>query len=124
MKPQNIKEFQALVKRYETITLKEINDKRNELDIIEYPHLANRLTGFCSYRTCTLCIAVGVTVFSLNRCLYCVYGADRLCSRNINSKTYSRIEKADTPRKLLNAYRARAKHLRKHYNQYLINETK
>lgn len=120
MKPKNIKEFQALVKRYETITLDEI-----VVDYIENPRSkdiewqnsnAQRLTGFGSKKTCTLCVKVDNPLF----CEGCVYTIEKSsCISGGNSKTYCRICNADTPRKLLNAYRARAKHLRKTYPQYL-----
>ena len=106
MKPKNIKEFQALVERYETITLEEIKANPD-------PEI---LTGFGNSGTCTLCIKAG-------NCDKCVYGesdtAYYACIDGENKKTYFTIDNANTPRKILNAYRARAKHLRKNYSQYL-----
>lgn len=111
MKPVNIKEFQELVKRYETITLDEIIEKW-DIDVAEL------LTGHGSNTTCTLCIAV-------NRggdnsvCFNCVYQMPLGCNSDFNADTYFKIHEARTPEELLLAYRARAEHLRKTYPQYL-----
>ena len=99
MKPKNLKEFKALIKRYESITLEEI--KERFLDYIRMLSIAKVLTGFGSPETCTLCKVL---------CRNCVYTYG--CSSDISKKTYERICYADTPIKLLNAFRARAKHMK------------
>ena len=118
MKPKNIKEFRALVERYETITLKEIKAawekeawEKGNLTFIEH-NCANALTGFGHTSTCTLCSKGG------GFCESCIY-SDQECCGGINEKTYFRIWNASTPRKLLNAFKARAKHLRENYSKYL-----
>ena len=102
MEAKNLKEFKELIERYETITLEEI--KETEF-VKEYT--AKGLTGFGDPKTCSLC-KVG--------CTDCVYGSiistGEDCLGGENKKTYTRIESADTPLKLRNAFRARAKHMK------------
>jgi len=122
MKPKNIKEFQALVKRYETITLDEIKEVWNG----KYCNPARGLTGFGSKSTCSLCNA------ALKVCVFCVYGPAHYdsdgelesfaCVGHENFESYEGIDNASTPKELLLAYRNRAKHLRKTYSQYLTDE--
>ncbi len=99
MKAKNLKEARALVDRYETITLEEIKGNFNP----------GALTGFGNSRTCTLCDISG-----FDPCEYCIYKSH--CKKGIHQKTYYRIFNANTPLKLLNAFRARAEHIRKIIN--------
>ena len=115
MKPKNIKEFQELVERYETVSLDEIKDKWVEESF--YPS-ASFITGFGQYDSCILCKKVKTTAFYTN-CDKCVYGVECGCVNELNVKTYNAIEDAKTPKQLLKAFRNRAKHLRKTYPQYL-----
>ncbi len=94
MKAKNIKEAKELVDRYESITLEEI---KNNFDPEE-------LTGFGNAFSCILCLAV-------KKCKYCIYVSG--CVDGKNEKSYDRIYYAYTPTKLRNAFRARAKHIRK-----------
>lgn len=127
MKPKNIEEFQALVKRYETITLEEINKEWNLVKPTPSWTIvvARRLTGFGSIFSCTLCLRVyAVSRSNSNPCRYCVYddnvnGICVPCMKGAHTKTYKDIANAPTPRKLFNAYRRRAKFLRLTYPQYL-----
>jgi len=105
MKPKNIKEARELVKRYETITLEEIKNMYCD---------ANDLTGFGSIETCTLCIKAD---YDCSDCIYHKidkfgFGDTVRCYDDDNAKTYDRIDEADTPVKLRNAFRARAKHIK------------
>ena len=104
---KNLPEFKKLIERYETITIEEIEEAGGKL-----PHwlapiatlsTVNILTGFGMYTTCSLCKKVK------DNCFNCVYGTDEGC---VKDSTYRRINNADTPRKLLNAFRARAKYMR------------
>ncbi len=104
---KNLKEFKALIKRYESITLEEIEEK----EVCSYisSSVVKELTGFGSDLTCPLCKAVK------RKCSICVYGKKVSffgCLYNENTKTYDRIESANTPLKLRNAFRARAKHMK------------
>jgi hypothetical protein len=106
----NLTEFKALIKRYKTITLEEIEDMNCD---------ANELTGFGKTYTCTLCQAVPKKMnrFGLEpNCRRCVYPGDTGCTRH---KTYQAIAEARDPEELLAAYRARAK-----YMEGLIKEGK
>ena len=98
---KNLKEFKALIERYETITIEEITKGFRRYTSNEVPEY---LTGFGASITCSLCVSAG-------SCNNCVYGKDS-CMDGKNEKTYFRITNADTPTKLKNAYRARAKHMR------------
>ncbi len=111
MKPKNLKEFKALKKRYETITLVEVKEKfkGNYWNIV-----AQLLTGYGSDLSCTLCLPLRRNRWT--HCNKCVYSTDKRiryeCLRGINRKTFNRMDNANTPLKLLNAFRARAKHMK------------
>jgi hypothetical protein len=125
MKPKNVKEFQALIERYESITLKEIDEQYDETMTGHYN--ARYFTGFGTFATCSLCEATnGKGEYGYRNCEYCVYNDVSLCNNDnygcnsqVNEKSYDKIDKASTPKELLKAFRARAKHLRKTYPQYL-----
>jgi hypothetical protein len=109
----NLNEFKALIKRYKTITIDEIEEKYCD---------ANELTGFGKHSTCTLCQAVPWNMDKKNfppSCRRCVYPGNLGC---IKHKTYIAIEEAEdtnSPEELLAAYRARAE-----YMEGLIKEGK
>ena len=113
MKAQNIKEFKALIERYETIELKEIKKVFEDY----YPiHAKRKLTGFNSLDTCTLCLNVN------GYCNKCVYKIERGCIR-LNKElkeSYYRLKDADTPIKFKNECRNRAKVLREYAKQQNI----
>ena len=100
MKAKNLKEFKALIERYESITLREIKK-----DKFKSHFTAQKLTGFGDITICTLCNS------NNGDCVNCIYGKTG-CMDGINQKTYYRISNADTPVKLFNAFRARAKHMK------------
>lgn len=104
MEASNIPEFKALIERYETITLKEIKDNWSGYG----SSTAEILTGYGLCNTCTLCIACN------KKCDECVYKEVDGCSKNMLNKSYYRIYVSDSPLKLLNAYRNRAKVLREY----------
>jgi hypothetical protein len=118
--PKNIKEFIALVKRYETITLEEIEKVANIVE--EHWMICRTCTGFGSVTTCTLCLVVNSDL-SWNNCDDCVYESKACCEKGINYFSYEAISEADTPEELLTAYRARAAHLRLTYPQYFNEQT-
>ena len=119
---KNLKEFKALINRYETITIEEI--KKIDKGII-YKDTKMKLTGFGDYETCTLCIGVSYGPNNMGNCLNCVWGVVlnnfetkgyyRPCygeNKSITQKTMQNIASADSSKKLLTAYRNRAKHMR------------
>ena len=70
----NKKEFLELIERYETIELDEIKAMMNELGlsngftIVFVNKLANALTGFSQFTTCTLCISIKRSSNRLIKC--------------------------------------------------------
>lgn len=106
---KNLKEFKALIERYETIQLPEIEAafKIPDCEVKKY------LTGFGNWETCSLCQAVSFGyLVECSDCMYeknlgCIYGVAKA------TKTYESIDLADTPKQLLTAYRNRAKFMRK-----------
>jgi hypothetical protein len=104
---ENIDEFINLIHRYETITLKEILEKKKKYFVFSL--LKTRLTGYGHVKKCTLCLKVDTV------CFKCVYEKEGGCvdyNKKI-SKSYLKIGSASTPEELLSAYRYRAKVLRK-----------
>ena len=111
MKPKNIKEFKALVKRYENITIEEIEDKAELLGCgFNMGDLAKELTRFGYTSSCTLCLKVK------EQCNLCVYGG---CMKCLDHISYDKISGSKSTEQLLKAFRARAEYLRKTYSQYL-----
>jgi len=114
---KNLKEFKALIERYESITLEEIKNTDVSLPNIDvlsiaiqqvtgiYKLKANRLTGFGSHNTCSLCEG------ECEECVYLVIAVAG-CNQRGNKKTFRRICNASSPIKLRNAFRARAKHMK------------
>ena len=92
---KNLKEFKALIKLYESITL----------DMLKSKPLKG-LTGFGYMSTCTLCRAVN------DECDVCAWVliTDDTCRGEGNVKTYEDIENNNGD--LLIAIKARAKHMR------------
>jgi len=103
---KNLAEFKQLIERYETITLEEITETWAK----EKGETANKLTGFGSICTCSLC-DIRKNFFL---CDDCVWGYDTgiKCSGGVNALTYGAIYFAKSPEKLLQAFRMRAKRMR------------
>lgn len=111
----NLKEFKALIERYETITLEELKEIFKSVNFISTlgNQAAEKATGFGSMWMCTLCSKVQTD------CNRCIYTEEINCLRGNLKKSYDRIENAHTPLKLRNAYRYRAKVLREIYADQL-----
>lgn len=114
MTPKNIPEFITLIKRYESITLEEV-ESNYEGGIFSGYDIANRLTGFGNTSTCSLCLA------TCHNCIECVYGKNKGCVKGIFAKSSDDIENSDSPKELLNAFRNRAKVLRQYAASIGIN---
>lgn len=98
-----------LVIRYQSITLEEIKNIYHSS--LEVPYT---LTGFGATTTCTLCIA------AKENCSLCIYTSlyERYhCCINYNEKTYDDIEDYKSDEDLLQAFRNRAKHIKRIVNK-------
>lgn len=106
-------EFVKLAEKYESLTFEQVkNVWESSSSSYNYPSghaTAQSLTGFGGPYSCTLCNAVN------RNCDLCVYGETDGCLSGKNRKSYDDIDNANTPRKLFNAFRRRAKHMRKSY---------
>lgn len=102
---KNLEEFKELIRRYESITLEEINDAW--LEGMGAERVARYLTGFGDSLTCSLCKAVEIC------CRSCVYGITNGCLDGKNEETYCNIKYAKSPDELLSAFRGRADHMKK-----------
>lgn len=125
MKAQNEKEFKALIKRYESITLEQLKEEDRESDIY-YKEILTRITGFGNTTKCTLCNATRKSNPNHRKdCTKCVYGfsegkdAWNDCIEKDNAPTYNKISDAKFLEDLLLSIHARAKHMREVYKQYL-----
>lgn len=106
---KNLTEFKALIIRYETITIEEIEKKNC---------IKQDITGFGRFDKCTLCIAIGKH-WDNNKCHNCLYYSSVKkstekypCNSFENEKSYERIYDATTPNSILKAYWLRAIHMR------------
>jgi len=107
---KNLPEFKALIERYESITLEDIES--NYFIIFDAITIANKLTGYGKTPTCTLCQAAK-NEWDMVDCSLCVYGDKVGCTLAENKKTYYAISEAESPKQLLKAFKARARHMRK-----------
>ena len=113
----NADAFKALIEKYESITLEELQEagKRHDHEYIyrkEYIHRSlEDITGFGNSHKCTLCFA------KANRCEDCVWTIDACSSLGyigyacVND-TYDDISDAGSFEDLLIAIKARAKYMR------------
>ena len=107
---KNLEAFKALIERYRTITLGELQIIEEENPGLSPCEIATEATGFHFKRTCTLCQAV-------NRdCNVCVWSCSRAfdrhrCLKGNNAETYNAIQHAHNIEELLEAYRKRALHM-------------
>jgi len=135
---KNIKEAKALIKRYNSITLKEIeNDPYQYRRQIYRRDKANSLTGFGETRSCTLCQSVLYkgNIYESPNCKKCIHSIscpkgfpdsykDCACLKNNARKTYYAIRTADTAKALQAAFRNRAKYLQSLIDQYESSKNK
>ncbi len=133
----NLPEFIALIKRYENITIEEIENTiqkfalEHSIETIEkifkefnfHREFLTEMTGFGTSFTCTLCLSARANNANNEEhfCLICVYrstifgrctGCQQPAKYDVPSKTYNKILFANTPKRLLKAYKARAKYMR------------
>lgn len=106
------KAFKALKKRYETITLSEINEAFNNLveegnGSFKGQCAANVLTGFASTGKCSLCRAVNQACFD---CFW-VIRTGHPCTSYPNAETYKGIYFAKDALELKEAFKKRAERM-------------
>lgn len=120
----NMEAFVKLIERYETITLQEIEDVM-PVTVFYGEYASKALTGFGTL-SCTLCKAAfeisqedEQTInsnFPPSNCIYCVYGSSWGCQeKGENEDNYNAILDARNPKQLLEAFRERAKLMRRKY---------
>jgi len=109
---KNLPEFKALIDRYESVTIEEIEEGFGYDN--DGAFTANLLTGFDSQSTCTLCKAVPKNLRGCVLCKYCTWEATtgNKCYQGGNTETYCEIEESQSPEDLLTAFRARAAYMR------------
>ena len=107
---ENLKEFKALIKKYESITIEEIYKAKDPND--DMFDRAKKITGFGSFSSCTLCQALGDVV--RDGCDGCVWvvKAENTCGQGENVFTYDDIAEAENPAELLAAFKERAKYMK------------
>jgi len=87
LKCLNLKEAKALVKKYRSLTIKDFEKVEDVLRYIPRPYtILQKLTGFDSVSTCTLCQACNACC---SECIYRVVTG----SRCITQYTYKAIKK-------------------------------
>jgi len=122
MKAVNEKEFKALIKKYESITLEEL--KNNDTECTPWTVL-EVLTGFGSWGTCTLCEPMRTAVsVDCSKCAYASTDEKFHCTKCDNRASYKDIENADSLESLLIAIKSRAEHMKKVWKSYLKIRTK
>ncbi len=124
----NLNALKVLVKRYETITIKEIKAKCAQLEenngwIPIMFQLAEQLTGFGSVNSCTLCQNVSSDGggFESPYCSGCVYTAIAVSGQStpclkFDRPSYDAIQYAECEDDLLVAYRNRASAIREAFS--------
>lgn len=109
---KNLPEFKALIERYESVTIEEIQEKWGDDNDASFT--AGLLTGYDSQSTCTLCKAVPKDNGGYALCKYCTWVSitENICFQGDNRITYEAIDEAKSPEHLLTAFRARAAYMR------------
>ena len=99
---ENIKAAEELVKKYESLTIKDVIGKS-----------AAEITGVGDPSRCLLCISVGGQKYAeFETCQYCIYKSTGGCYHGEHSETIHALEDAKTPEEMLKAYYNRAQHIR------------
>ena len=142
----NLKEWKALEHRYRTITLEEIEEAyHSDIYNTDHEEVSTCLTGFGNTAKCTLCVAVkkeGKPFIMRDCCINCMWyiyvgcicmgsplnkwlifaSTPPLIISTSDAKktniTFNKLLTADTPIKLLAAYKTRYRHMLKVEKQY------
>lgn len=126
----NLKQFKELILKYESITLKDVEDTEvyqntKSKTVFDSDELLQELTGFGTLITCTLCKAVGIKYQKISEigkkgCKNCIYIKETgdMCFNGVNENTYDAFSELEieTTQDVVNAYHVRAKHMREIIN--------
>jgi hypothetical protein len=119
MKAQNEKEFNALIKKYESISLSELDDE-SDPDDYETAQILYRMTGFGDWSKCSLCKSF--IIDEMVHCDNCVwfssYKKKFACAKGKNSSTYLALENAEKIIDLYKGIKLRAKRMKIVLEQY------
>lgn len=107
-----MKEFEALIEKYESITIDDIKKVSAKTGSFSGADTANGLTGYGAKFSCTLCVAVDGFC---NDCTWNTLTGDK-CGVKDTGRTYIHIFDAETPKELLQAFKNRAAYMRKVLN--------
>lgn len=117
---KNLKKFEALIKKYRSITFERIEKywirRAAIMGCTDGEDVAKHFTGFGSKNTCKLCEYTNGVSLPCYDCIYSYTIKNNLqfpCTKEGNAATFKKIKYASTPRALYNAYQARAKHMEK-----------
>ena len=119
---KNLKEFEQLILRYESITLEEIENLSKKCGLL-FNEIPNELTGFGRSLTCTLCIEVSDCY---KECIYYIASNGETCcydGLDYIENSYRMIENAKNSKQLLKAFKYRAKCMRRFARANKINLT-
>lgn len=117
---KNVEAFKALIAKYKSITLEQLHEVQDKLQIKDSEYLGldtmRELTGFGAKRSCTLCRDVLT-------CQSCVY-TDVISSWEFGCTvdiTYDEIEQASTCKELYDAIQERIIYMEEILRQYESN---
>ena len=110
----NIEAFKALIKRYEAITLEEVEAVDYDPTGLYGNYVACRLTGYGQTDTCSLCISAKLITSNRDPCCNCIIKikTNWMCTCNIYTATYDDIAFAGNAEELLKAFKDRANYLK------------
>lgn len=120
---KNLKEFKALIKKYESITLQDLEKSKKGIErdfdldgeLGQISDTIAKITKFGS-RNCTLCKAIGMdSIGTVAVCQACTWvkSTDNICYSGVNSDTYQHILHATSLHELKEAIEKRAKYMKK-----------
>lgn len=128
-KAYNYNEFKELIKKYQSITLSDIEDywnKYNQMFDYEGSDIMLYITGFSNMSECILCVSIEKQGYydskdinhpDCSKCMYQVITGTP-CASGINKKTFENISHAKSPMELLKAIKRRYKHMQRLLTEY------
>jgi len=130
----NLEEWEALKRRYRTITLEEIEEAyHSDIYNTDYEEVSTCLTEFGNTAKCTLCVAVTKEhpfmikedckdcmwyTYTGRTCMGSLISGDFTLNKTKAQVTFNKLLTASTPTELLAAYKARYRYMLKVEKQY------